>query len=41
MKETGDAKKAGCADTVTPFNGDHDAGVQVMSTRNAPDLEAR
>jgi hypothetical protein len=31
-----DAKKAGCLDTVTPFNGDHNAGVQAMSTRNAP-----
>jgi hypothetical protein len=29
-----DAAKAGCADTVTPFNGTHTAGVQVLSTRN-------
>ena len=33
-----DAVKAGCAGTVTPFNGDHTAGVQAMSTRNLPDL---
>lgn len=29
-----DAGEAGCGATVTPFNGDHDAGVQVLSTRN-------
>jgi hypothetical protein len=34
-----DAVKAGCAGTVTPFNGDHTAGVQAMSTRNFPDLQ--
>ncbi len=28
-----DAADAGCLDTVTPFNGDHDAGVQALSTR--------
>jgi hypothetical protein len=33
-----DAVKAGCPGTVTPFNGDHTAGVQAMSTRNFPDL---
>jgi hypothetical protein len=33
-----DAVKAGCAGTVTPFNGDHTAGVQAMSTRNFGDL---
>ena len=33
-----DATAAGCGTAVTPFNGDHDAGVQVLSTRNfAPD----
>lgn len=31
-----DAAKAGCGNGVTPFNGDHTAGVQAMSTRNAP-----
>jgi hypothetical protein len=34
-----DAVKAGCPGTVTPFNGDHTAGVQAMSTRNFPDLQ--
>ena len=33
-----DAVKAGCPGNVTPFNGDHTAGVQAMSTRNFPDL---
>jgi hypothetical protein len=32
-----DAAHAGCPSTVTPFNGEHDAGIQVLSTRNAPD----
>jgi hypothetical protein len=31
-----DAKKAGCTDVVTPFDGDHEAGIQVLSTRNFP-----
>jgi hypothetical protein len=29
-----DAVKAGCSGNVTPFNGDHNAGIQVLSTRN-------
>jgi hypothetical protein len=29
-----DAAKAGCPTTVTPFNGEHTAGIQAMSTRN-------
>ena len=29
-----DAAKAGCPGATTPFNGDHTAGVQVLSTRN-------
>lgn len=33
-----DAVKAGCPGAVTPFNGDHTAGVQAMSTRNFGDL---
>jgi len=33
-----DAVKAGCPGGVTPFNGEHNAGVQAMSTRNFPDL---
>ena len=28
-----DAVNAGCPGNVTPFNGDHDAGIQVLSTR--------
>jgi hypothetical protein len=31
-----DAKKAGCPATVTPFNGEHDAGIQVLNTSNFP-----
>jgi hypothetical protein len=31
-----DAAAAGCAGTVTPFNGEQHAGVQVLSTRNFP-----
>jgi hypothetical protein len=34
-----DAKNAGCPSTVTPFNGEHDAGVQALNTSNFPDLE--
>lgn len=29
-----DAAAAGCSNTVTPFDGDHIAGIQVLSTRN-------
>jgi hypothetical protein len=32
-----DAAAAGCAATTTPFNGEHNAGVQALSTRNFPD----
>ena len=31
-----DAVAAGCPGAVTPFNGDHTAGVQALSTRNFP-----
>ena len=31
-----DAAKAGAKDTVTPFNGEHNAGVQVLNTSNFP-----
>ena len=31
-----DAVKAGCAGTVTPFNGEHNAGIQVLNTSNWP-----
>jgi hypothetical protein len=34
-----DAANAGCPATVTRFNGDHNAGIQVLSTRNFPNLE--
>jgi hypothetical protein len=34
-----EAKDAGCSGTVTPFDGDHSAGIQAFSTRNFPDLE--
>jgi hypothetical protein len=34
-----DAMAAGCPGTVTRFNGDHTAGIQVLSTRNFPNLE--
>jgi hypothetical protein len=30
------AVAAGCPNTATPFNGDHTAGIQVLSTRNFP-----
>jgi len=31
------AGAAGCASTVTPFNGNHHAGIQVLNTSNYPD----
>jgi hypothetical protein len=34
-----DAANAGCPNGVTPFNGDHTAGVQVLNTSNFPDLD--
>ena len=34
-----DAVKAGCPGTVTPFNGEHNAGIQVLNTSNFPDLQ--
>jgi hypothetical protein len=33
-----DAENAGCADAVAPFNGTHDAGIQVLNTGQYPDL---
>jgi hypothetical protein len=33
-----DAAKAGCPGNVTPFNGEHNAGIQVLNTSNFPDL---
>jgi hypothetical protein len=32
-----EAAANGCADTVTPFNGTHNAGIQVLNTSNYPD----
>jgi hypothetical protein len=37
FNDPADAAAAGCPDTVTPFNGDHTAGIQVLSTRNFED----
>jgi len=33
-----DAGNAGCPSTVTPFNGEHNAGIQAISTRNFGNL---
>lgn len=35
--DAADAVTAGCAGTVTPFDGDHQAGIQVLNTSNFPD----
>ena len=34
-----DAQNAGCPATVTPFNGEHQAGIQVLNTSNFADEE--
>ena len=34
-----DAANAGCPSGVTPFNGEHNAGIQVLNTSNFPDLQ--
>lgn len=34
-----DAAKAGCGNDVTPFNGDHTAGIQALSTRQFGDKQ--
>jgi hypothetical protein len=34
-----DAQNAGCPNTVTPFNGEHNAGIQVLNTANYPDTQ--
>ena len=31
-----DAEAAGCPNKVTPFNGEHNAGIQALSTRTFP-----
>jgi hypothetical protein len=33
-----DAARAGCPNTPTPFNGEHNAGIQILNTSNFPDL---
>ena len=33
-----DAEAAGCPDTVTRFNGEHNAGIQVLNTNNFKDF---
>ncbi len=39
FSDPADAAAAGCAGTSTPFDGDHVAGIQVLNTRNFPNLE--
>ena len=39
FNSSADALKAGCAATVTPFNGEHNAGIQVLNTSNFPDTQ--
>src|SRR3984893_3253319 len=34
-----DAKKPHCPANVTPFNGEHNAGIQVLNTATFPDLK--
>jgi hypothetical protein len=34
FNDPADSVKAGCANSVTPFNGDHNAGPQALSTKN-------
>ncbi|HEY3345857.1 MAG TPA: hypothetical protein VGJ97_13065 [Anaerolineaceae bacterium] len=36
FSDPADAAKAGCTNAVTPFDGDHVAGIQMLSTRNFP-----
>ena len=38
FNSSNDAQKAGCPSAVTPFNGEHNAGIQVLKTSNFPDL---
>jgi hypothetical protein len=37
FNDPADAVAAGCPGAVTPFNGDHNAGFQILSTRNFAD----
>lgn len=36
FNSSADAQKLGCPDTVTAFNGEHNAGIQVLNTSNYP-----
>ena len=38
FSEPAQAKKAGCSNTVTPLDGDHEAGIQALSTQNFKQL---
>jgi hypothetical protein len=37
FNSAGDAANAGCPDDHTPFNGEHNAGIQVLNTAHFPD----
>ena len=39
FNDPADAANAGCPNGVTPFNGDHNAGIQALSTRNSGKLQ--
>jgi hypothetical protein len=39
FNDPNDAANLGCAGTVTPFNGEHHAGIQAFNTSNFPDTE--
>ena len=39
FNSSADAVNAGCPGDVTPFNGEHNAGIQVLNTSNFPDLQ--
>lgn len=39
FSDPAEAEQAECTDAVTPFDGDHVAGIQVLSTRNFPEEE--
>jgi hypothetical protein len=39
LNSPADAAKVGCPTTVTPFNGEHNAGIQVINTGGFPDLK--
>src|SRR5262245_35013940 len=39
FNSSADAANAGCPADVTPFNGEHNAGIQVLNTSNFPDVQ--